>query len=285
MKALDPTAPLAVNVMPHDARHVVARAVEADRRGIPRFVLPDAGRSTRDPWVTLGAAGAMTDAIRLGAITNPLTRRPEVTAGALQTLAELTGGRAFVILAVGGAVQLAGMGVPRPADIETLAEAAALVRAADAGEVWVATKGPRTIRAVSGTADVILLSGIPFPLIAEVAARTREITGARVAFTLHHFFDAASRAASGERLVYEMTNMRPEYAAAGGVDEALRADVLATLRTAGPLAAGARIPDDVLGRFALGPDHPDPVGSSAELAAAFGVDELVLPEASIFRSA
>ncbi|MFF8187926.1 LLM class flavin-dependent oxidoreductase [Microbacterium sp. NPDC016588] len=271
--------------MPHDARHVVDRAAEADRRGIGRLILPDAGRSTRDPWVTLGAVSAVTDAIQLGAITNPLTRRPEVTAVALQTLAELTGGRAFVILAVGGAVQLAGMGVPRPADIDTLAASAALVRATDAGEVWVATKGPRTIRALSGIADVILLSGVPFPLVSEVAAQTRQITGARVAFTLHHFFDATSRAASGERLVYEITNMRPEYAEAGGIDETLRAHVLTALHAEGPVAAGARIPDDVLVRFALGPDHPDPVGDSAALAATFGVDELVLPEASVFRPA
>lgn len=277
--------PLAVNIMPFDARHVVDKAVAAERAGLTRLVLPDAGRHTRDPWVVLGATSVATDAIRLGAITNPLTRRPEVTAGALQTLAELSGGRAFVILAVGGAVQLAGMGVPRPAAVDTLVAATRIVRAVDAGEVWVATKGPRTIRAVAGHADVILLSGVPLPMIAEVAARTRRASGARVAFTLHHFFDDASRAASGERVVYEITNMRPEYADAGGIDDALRAEVLATLRAEGAVAAGMRIPDEVLARFALGPEHPDPLGSAAQLAKMFGVDELVLPEASVLGPA
>ncbi|MCX4092864.1 LLM class flavin-dependent oxidoreductase [Nocardia sp. alder85J] len=272
-----------INVMPHDARHVVARATDADRRGLGRLVLPDAGAATRDPWTVLGAAAVGTTAIRLGMITNPLTRRPEVTAGALGTLDELSGGRGFAVLSVGGAFQLAGLGVPHPARIADLTTALRTVRDRHrSAELWVATKGPATLRAVAGLADTVLLSGVPFPLLPDLARRVRSTTGARVALTLHHWFDPESRLHSGERLVYEITNMRPEYADAGGVHDSLRTDVLSALARSGPVEAGRLIPDTVLRRFYLDAPATGITDSAVTLATGLGVDEIVLPEYTFY---
>ncbi|ALJ22273.1 LLM class flavin-dependent oxidoreductase [Microbacterium sp. No. 7] len=277
------TPSIAINVMPYDTRHVLERAQHADAAGIGRIVLPDSGARTRDPWTILGAAAITTSSLRLGMITNPLTRRPEVTAEALRTLDDLSGGRGFVVMAVGGAVQLASMGVDQRAGVRQLVASLQTIRERHpSAEVWVATKGPRTIDAVGALADGILLSGIPLPLVGGLAASVRAHEGLRAILTLHHFFDAPSRRDSAERLVYEITNMRPEYAAAGGVDLALQDAVLHALRRHGAVEAGAVIPDEVLRRFYLDAPADGILDVAARLANAHGLDGMVLPERSFF---
>ena len=275
------SAALTVNVMPTDARRVVDCAIAAESRGIRRLVLPDSGVRSRDGWVTLGACAAPTSNLRLGLITNPLTRRPEVTALALATLDELTGGRGFAVLSTGGAFQLASMGVDRRGRVDELVDALDVLRRRHPdAEAWVATKGPRTIAAVGPAADAVLLSGIPFALVPRFADAVRA-AGARPVLTLHHWFDDESRRDSAERLVYELATMRPEFAQAAGVTADLRDEVLRRLSREGPVTAGEGIPDEVLAAFYLRAPRDDLAPAAAALADRIGVDELVLPERSL----
>jgi 5,10-methylenetetrahydromethanopterin reductase len=86
----------------------------------------------RELYVLLGAAAERTNRIRLGpAVTNPVTRHLAVTASALRTLHELSGGRAALGLGLGAsAVRTVGA---KPARLAELERAAADLRALWAG--------------------------------------------------------------------------------------------------------------------------------------------------------
>ena len=86
----------------------------------------------RELYVLLGAAAERTGRIRLGpAVTNPISRHLAVTASALMTLHELTGGRAALGLGLGAsAVRTVGA---KPARLAELERAAADLRTLWAG--------------------------------------------------------------------------------------------------------------------------------------------------------
>jgi 5,10-methylenetetrahydromethanopterin reductase len=75
----------------------------AERLGYDAVWLGDAQLLWRELYVMLGAAAALTSSIALGSsVTNPVTRLPSVTAGAVATLHELSEGRARLGIGVGG---------------------------------------------------------------------------------------------------------------------------------------------------------------------------------------
>jgi 5,10-methylenetetrahydromethanopterin reductase len=74
----------------------------------------------RDPYATLALLGRETRRVHLGTLaTNPLTRHPAVTANAILTTHELSGGRARLGIATGdSAVRRVGASPARLADLE-----------------------------------------------------------------------------------------------------------------------------------------------------------------------
>ncbi|MFC6015838.1 LLM class flavin-dependent oxidoreductase [Plantactinospora solaniradicis] len=86
---------------------LVACAVAAEHAGWDAFFLWDHvygsdGMPLHDPWVLLGAIGAATDRVRLGAMVTPLARRrPWKVAKEVITLDQLTGGRVVVGVGLG----------------------------------------------------------------------------------------------------------------------------------------------------------------------------------------
>jgi 5,10-methylenetetrahydromethanopterin reductase len=119
----------------------------------------------RELYVVLGAAATRTARIRLGpAVTNPVSRHVAVTASALMTLQELSGGRAALGLGLGAsAVRTVGA---RPARLAELERAVAEVRALWAGgdglgygasqpsiPVHVGASGPRMLELSGRIAD------------------------------------------------------------------------------------------------------------------------------------
>src|SRR5947209_970731 len=97
----------------------------AEQLGYDAAWLGDAQLLWRDLYVLLGAAASQTSAIVLGSsLTNPVTRLPSVTAGAIATLHELSGGRARLGIGVGG-TSTGMVGAPSA----TRAQLAAYVRA------------------------------------------------------------------------------------------------------------------------------------------------------------
>ena len=62
----------------------------------------------------LAAAAIQTRTVTLGvAVTNPYLRHPAVTASAMMTVQELSGGRGILGVGAGGGISLAPLGVPR----------------------------------------------------------------------------------------------------------------------------------------------------------------------------
>ena len=116
------TLPLSVNLMPKGpVAEVVDLAVIAEGLGYRRCWVYDEGLVTRDVYVTLAAIALSTKRILLGpGITNPYVRHPGVTAAAVATLDELSGGRAFVGLGAGGGLTLDPLGIDRRRPVATV---------------------------------------------------------------------------------------------------------------------------------------------------------------------
>ena len=104
----------------------------AEQAGFRGVWVGDSPVLWRELYVLLGAAAERTGRIRLGpAVTNPISRHLAVTASALMTLHELTGGRAALGLGLGAsAVRTVGA---KPARLAELERAAADLRTLWAG--------------------------------------------------------------------------------------------------------------------------------------------------------
>lgn len=77
---------------------------QADRAGVAAIGTGDSQTLYGECWVRCTLAGTHTSHAHVGPwATNPVTRHPSVTAGAAASLAELTGGRAYLGLASGDA--------------------------------------------------------------------------------------------------------------------------------------------------------------------------------------
>lgn len=160
-------------------QEVVRLAQLAESLGFDGLWLNDAQCRWRDVYVSLAAIGASTSRIVLGpSVTNPLTRHLTVTASAMYSLHELTGGRARMGIGIGdAAVKDIGK---RPIRISDLARAVETIRELWAGNevpldgansrlwytagsprsipVYFAASGPKLIRSAGQIADGLLLN-------------------------------------------------------------------------------------------------------------------------------
>ena len=88
-------------------RRTVDLAVQAERWGFDGLLLADSGNLVGDPYVELALASLSTERLRLGpGVTNPLTRRPAVTAAAVATLQVESDGRAALVFGRGDSAVL-----------------------------------------------------------------------------------------------------------------------------------------------------------------------------------
>ncbi len=150
---------------PADA--VVALGAEAEAGGFADLWVPDSPALYRDPYATLALLARATRQARLGTLaTNPLTRHPAVTASAILTIQELSGGRACLGIATGdSAVRRLGAAPARLAELEA---AIRLMRRLTAGSPSHAVEGV-TIRFAAGP---------PVPILVVASGlRTLELAG------------------------------------------------------------------------------------------------------------
>jgi 5,10-methylenetetrahydromethanopterin reductase len=117
----------------------------------------------RELYVVLGAAAERTGRLRIGpAVTNPISRHAAVTASALMTLQELSGGRAALGLGLGAsAVRTVGA---EPARLAELERAVTEIRTYWAG-------GERGLGYGGGQPRIPLLVGASGPRMLELAGR------------------------------------------------------------------------------------------------------------------
>jgi len=115
---------------------IVEAARVADEEGFDYAFLADWGAGTRDVFVSMAAIAAATKRIKMGpGITNPYLRHLVVSATAVATVDEMSGGRAFMGLGLGGEATLLnplGVHVERP--LKMMREAIELLRSYYSGQ-------------------------------------------------------------------------------------------------------------------------------------------------------
>ncbi len=126
-----------VGLLGHYSRaYPVSRVAElaalAERLGFDSWWVADQ-RWMRDVWVSLTACATRTARIRLGTrVTDPYVRHPALTAVAIASLDELSGGRAILGLGAGGS-GFAQLGLERGRPVTAMREAIELIRRLLAG--------------------------------------------------------------------------------------------------------------------------------------------------------
>ena len=147
----------------------------AESVGFDYIGVADSQSLFRELLVSLAVAATETTRVHLGpSVTNPLTRHPAVTASAIASLQELSGGRAFLGIGTGDSAVL-NLGL-RPAKMRALREYVAAVRTFLNGGVaeylgreahvrWsqssvpimLSAEGPRTLRMAGAIADRVMV--------------------------------------------------------------------------------------------------------------------------------
>jgi 5,10-methylenetetrahydromethanopterin reductase len=138
----------------------------AEAAGLGGVWVGDSPVLWRELYTLLGAIAARTERVRIGpAVTNPVSRQIAVTASALMTLQELSGGRAALGLGL-GASALRTVGA-KPARLSELEEAVRTIRRLWAGREDGLRYGEEQL-------PIPLLLGASGPRMLELAGRTAD---------------------------------------------------------------------------------------------------------------
>ncbi len=161
-----------------ETRTVVEEARLAEELGYDSVWLGDSQLIWRELYVLLGALAVTTSRVALGVgVTNPVTRHPAVTASAIVTAQELSGGRAILGVGVGdSAVHTAGLAPATRADLTRFVEtvrslsrgepvqgAAGALRLAFGSEracppIVVGASGPKMLRLAGHVGDGVIVT-------------------------------------------------------------------------------------------------------------------------------
>ncbi len=309
----DSTLTGSVNLMPTGpAERVAELAAEAERLGYGRCWVYDEGLTTRDVYITLTAVAAATTSIMLGpGITNPFTRHPGVTANAVATLDEYSGGRAFLGLGAGGGLTLDPLAIPRRRPLTAVAEmvdatrqlwsgssvdmaghtmdlhGATMTSARTGIEIHLAGRGPRMIELASRVADGFYLSYIHKDFIGPTVKALRAgfghamtITYSTRIVTNDTDFEAARR-----DLTFRLPDSPPQIHDRLGISDGHIASLRDALASGGPSAAAHLVRDEWVDPFVIiGDRHQCGIELNA-LAATHGIDEFLLPIDDLDRGA
>ena len=140
----------------------------------------------RDVFVTMTAVALATETITVGTgIVNPYTRHPALTASAIASIDELSGGRVFLGIGAGGSLSLDPLGISRDEPLRLVREAIATFRemlSADSGssefgrnaEIWFAGRGPKMLRQAGELVDGVFLEFLYKPGLSDYVDRVRE---------------------------------------------------------------------------------------------------------------
>ena len=177
----------------HPYQRAIALTQQAERDGFRYGWLFDSHVLWRDPYPLLTIMALNTHDMRLGTcVTNPATRDPSVTASALATLNEISGGRMDLGIGRGDSARRV-MGKP-PTTLARLEEATNLIRALVEGgradedgtelhftwtrgdklPVWVAGYGPKALELIARIADGVILQLADVDLIRWFVAQLRD---------------------------------------------------------------------------------------------------------------
>ncbi len=160
----------------HSLERTVALTRQAEAAGFTYGWLFDSHILWREPYVLLTLMAQATTTMRLGTcVTNPATREPSVTASALATLNDVSGGR--MVLGIGRGDSARRVEGKPPTTLARLEESTQLIRDLVEGRsatsegteirlpwtrgdklpVWVAGYGPKALESIGRIADGVIL--------------------------------------------------------------------------------------------------------------------------------
>ncbi len=297
----------AFNVMAHGS---VRRAVElarlAESLGYERGWVYDEGLAASDVYVTLTAIAAATESLTVGpGITNPYTRHAGVTAAAIASLDELSGGRAFLGIGAGGSLTLDPLAIAhrRPLTAvretidacrrlfagDTVSVEGAHVRLSEASllnvragtEIWLAGRGPRMLELGGAACDGVLVDFIYRPHLGAAVDRIRAAGRAagndpRIAYSTMLVTDDDDMAAIKPHLTYRLVDSPAEVQEAIGLSDADAARIRTALAD-GLEAAAEHVRDEWALAFVIAGTPRECSRQLQSLAEEHGVESFVVP--------
>jgi 5,10-methylenetetrahydromethanopterin reductase len=169
------TARFGIVLLPESLAGFGALCRDVEENGFEWLGVADSQSVFRELYVALTVATLHTTRIRLGPlVTNPLTRHPVVTASAMSSIDELSGGRTVIGLGSGDSA-IFTLGAP-PATLASLEDAVATLNRLTGGDpvdregkrwqvhrskrrvpVYLAAEGPRTLELAGRMADGVIV--------------------------------------------------------------------------------------------------------------------------------
>ncbi|MDH4309918.1 MAG: LLM class flavin-dependent oxidoreductase [Acidimicrobiia bacterium] len=293
-----------INIMPEaPVGRLVEVARAAERLGFRRCWVYDEGLAARDVFVVMTAIASATETMQIGTgITNPYTRHPAMTVGAVAALDELSGGRAFLGFGAGGSLTLDPLGIERARPLAAVREVIEASRALFGGgrvdhesdvfklnqasldhgrsdiEIWFAGRGPKMLTMAAECADGVMLEFIHRELLDSEIHRVLEAAGGRplkLAYSTMVASDPSVLDIVRPHMTYRLVDSPRRVQELIGMD----AQDVATVRSAmgeGLESAGRHILDEWIHPFVV---HGSPDECAAELRRleSLGIGEFVLP--------
>jgi 5,10-methylenetetrahydromethanopterin reductase len=270
------------------AAELVDTFVAAERLGLDEVWIGDEGPAHQDPFAVLAAAAVRTSRVTLGvAVTNPYLRHPAVTASAMASVAELSGGRAILGLGAGGGVALDPVGIARTKPLQRTRHAVRVARAVVAGRpadgyrppggaavhreplpVYIGARGEAFNRYASAEADGAFLGGIPFADLGTVVGWARSVRPIDVALYPSVIFGGEDLEWARPRFIFAFLDTPASTRERAGLsqDEVRRA--VESFEQGDEAPARELITDDVLANLAITGDRDVIASRLAALAEA-----------------
>jgi 5,10-methylenetetrahydromethanopterin reductase len=295
------------------ARESARLARLAEDLGCSSVWVADEGLSGRDVFVTMTAIAAATSGARVGTgLVNPYTRHPAVTASAVATIDELSGGRAFVCFGAGGSLALGPLGIARDHPRVRVAEAIEVCRALFAGatvsrggnaplegarlgygradiEIWFAGRSPLLLEHAGAVADGVLLEFLHKPsLPAYLDAVRAGATSVRRDLPRWHYStcvvtDRARLDHIRPHMTYRLVDSPPPVSAQLGITDTDVAAIREAMRD-GLAAAAPLVRDEWIEPFVVLGTPDECAAELHRLRAALGFEGFVLLLADVQRA-
>lgn len=285
---------------------IVELAVAAERLGFRRCSVYDEGLAARDVHVTLAAIAAATDQILLGpGITNPHTRHPGVTAAAVASLDELSGGRAFLGLGAGGALTLDPMGIDRGKPLSAVREMVLACRSLFSGErldfdgetvqfvsarldyarpdieIWLAGRGPKMMLTAGELSDGVNLSYVHKGTLGALLSSIRSAAVGRpvpkISYTTKIVSSEADLEAARRNLSFRLLDQPGDVQELIGFGPDDAAALRKALGEGGPSVAAPLVEDDWVLPFVVAGTPAECAAELRAMLAEHQIDEFQLP--------
>ena len=295
------------NVMPHGP---IGRAVElarfAESLGYQRCWVYDEGMAAADVYVAMTAIALATESLEVGpGITNPYTRHPGATAGAIASLDELSGGRAFLGIGAGGSLTLDPLSIGRNRPLAAVRETISACRSLFAGEtvsvegvharlseasllharagteIWLAGRGPRMLELGGAACDGVLVDFVYKPHLGPAVERIRDAGRASgnepsIAYSTMLVTDDETMAAVKPHLTYRLVDTPADVQRAIGLADTDAARIRAALAD-GLEAAAEHVRDEWALPFVIAGTPSDCSDELHRLAEEHGIESFVVP--------